>query len=126
VLPILCFLGTAARDGKSAAELVAGLPLRPAVSDRLIDVPAEPTAALVDRLGREAGFAREFFSGIGEVESVTTIDGARFVLRSGDIVHFRASGNAPELRCYVEAKSSERAELLLRWGLDAAGKAVGQ
>jgi phosphomannomutase len=58
------------------------------------------------------------------VQSVSAIDGPRFTLKSGDIVHYRASGNAPELRCYVEAKSVERAEMLLRWGLDAAGKVV--
>jgi phosphomannomutase len=35
-------------------------------------------------------------------------------LASGDIVHLRASGNAPELRCYCEAGSQEDAERLLR------------
>jgi phosphomannomutase len=124
ILPILCVLGTAARDKKSVAELVASLPLRPAVSDRLTEVPSEKSTAFVARLSAEAGYARDFFSGIGEVDSVSLTDGPRFVLRSGDIIHYRASGNAPELRCYVEAKSFERAQMLLRWGMDAAGKVV--
>jgi phosphomannomutase len=126
ILPILCVLATAARDKKPLGELVAGLPLRPATSDRLTDVPTERSAAFVARLSAEPAYARDFFSGIGEVQSVSTIDGPRFTLKSGDIVHYRASGNAPELRCYVEAKSAERTEMLLRWGLDAAGKAVGK
>jgi phosphomannomutase len=124
VLPILAVLGTAARNRQSIAELVASLPLKPAASDRLTNVPTERTLALTARLSAEPDFAREYFSGIGEVESLSSLDGPRAVLKSGDIIHYRASGNAPELRCYVEAKSAERAELLLRWGLDAAAKLV--
>ena len=32
---------------------------------------------------------------------------------SEEIIHLRPSGNAPELRCYVEATSQERAKKLL-------------
>jgi phosphomannomutase len=39
-------------------------------------------------------------------------------------VHFRASGNAPELRAYVEAASAEKARELLEWGLAAAERQV--
>ena len=31
------------------------------------------------------------------------------VFKNGEIVHLRPSGNAPEFRCYAEAKSEERA-----------------
>ncbi|WP_420851688.1 hypothetical protein [Propionivibrio soli] len=33
------------------------------------------------------------------------------------MVHFRPSGNAPELRCYAESGSSEKATALVRDGL---------
>jgi phosphomannomutase len=124
ILPILCVLATAARDKRSIAEVVDSLPLKPGASDRLQDVPTERTTALTARLSNEPAYAREFFSGIGEVDTVSTIDGPRVTLKSGDVIHYRASGNAPELRCYVEGKTIERAEMLLRWGLDAAGKIV--
>jgi phosphomannomutase len=39
-------------------------------------------------------------------------DGLRATFASGDIVHLRPSGNAPELRCYAEADSPGRARLL--------------
>ena len=39
-------------------------------------------------------------------------DGLRATFANGDIVHLRPSGNAPELRCYAEADSAERAKLL--------------
>jgi len=124
VLPILAVLGSAAAAGQSLADFIAPLPVRPALSDRLTEVPTERTRALVERLVGEPAFAASYFAGIGDVESVSTIDGPRFVLKGGDVIHYRPSGNAPELRCYVEGGTAERAALLLRWGLDAAAKVV--
>jgi len=124
VLPILSVLGMAARDGVSLAELVRRLPLRAALSDRLTEVPTEKTAALVARLVGEPEFAASYFAEVGQVATVSTIDGPRFALESGDVVHYRPSGNAPELRCYVEGETPERADLLLRWGLEAAARVV--
>jgi len=124
VLPILSVLGMAAWEAVSLAELVRRLPLREARSDRLTDVPTEKTAALAARLVGEPDFAAAFLAEAGEIAALSTIDGPRFTLRSGDVVHYRPSGNAPELRCYVEAATGERADELLRWGLEAAAKVV--
>lgn len=124
VLPILSALGMAARDGVMLAELVGRLPLRAALSDRLTEVPTEKTAALVARLVDEPVFAAGYFAEAGDVAAVSTIDGPRFTLQSGDIVHYRPSGNAPELRCYVEGATPARATELLRWGLEAAARVV--
>jgi phosphomannomutase len=49
------------------------------------------------------------FTEFGGVASVNDLDGLRMTFDSGDIVHLRPSGNAPELRCYTEADSEERA-----------------
>ncbi len=54
------------------------------------------------------------------MRSIDRLDGLRFELNDGSVVHYRASGNAPELRCYVEAQTRERAFELLAWGLEAA------
>ena len=43
---------------------------------------------------------------------VDMTDGVRMTFADGDIVHLRASGNAPELRCYAEAASLEVARAL--------------
>ncbi len=37
-----------------------------------------------------------------------------FLLEGDEIVHFRPSGNAPELRCYAEAATQERAGALVQ------------
>ncbi|MDP1729743.1 MAG: phosphomannomutase, partial [Devosia sp.] len=124
VLPILSVLAMAARERISVADLVRRLPLRAALSDRLTEVPAEKGAALAARLATEPAYAASLLAGIGEVAALSTIDGPRFTLESGDVVHYRPSGNAPELRCYVEGATPERAAELLRGGLEAAAKAV--
>lgn len=124
VLPILAILATARSRGMSLSELVGSLPVRAALSDRLTDVPGERSAELLRRLSEEDGYAAAFFAPVGEVQSRSSIDGLRFGLVSGDTVHYRASGNAPELRCYVEGITPGRAEELLKWGLAAAEAVV--
>lgn len=122
MLPILAVLGLMRRgEGKSLSELVATLPPRYVGSDRLEHVPAERSDQLIALLRSDAD---GFFAELGKVAAVSDVDGLRFTLDSGDVVHFRPSGNAPELRCYSEAATRERAEELLRWGLSAAERVV--
>ncbi|MGO2233635.1 MAG: hypothetical protein ACTH5B_06140 [Marinomonas sp.] len=45
-----------------------------------------------------------------EVVSIDETDGLRMTLNNGDIAHLRPSGNAPELRCYVETGSNNCAK----------------
>ena len=122
-LPILAALVGARAKGLTLSQLVASLPPRVARSDRLEHVPQERTAALLGQLADPA-YAARYFAPVGTVDSVSTLDGLRFVLASGDVVHYRASGNAPELRCYTEASSAERADALLAFGLRAAEAVV--
>ena len=124
VLPILCVLGLAAQQGKAVDQLVAALPLQHAVADRLQDVPSEKSGAFLSRLAADEDYARRLFAPHG-IASLSTIDGLQFRTLSGDMVHFRASGNAPELRCYVEGSTPEVARELLAWGMGMAAKEVG-
>jgi len=52
------------------------------------------------------------------VADVSDIDGLRVTLTDRRIIHFRPSGNAPEMRCYAEAESEGAAQGLLRAGLE--------
>jgi phosphomannomutase len=121
LLPILSMLGAARAAGQTVSQLVASLPPRAARSDRLEHVAPERSAELLDRLRNDAA---GFFASQGVVRDRSEIDGLRFELESGDIVHYRPSGNAPELRCYTEASTAERADELLAWGLQAAEAVV--
>jgi len=124
VLPILAVLAMAKQRGVSVSGLVKSLPVRAALSDRLTEVPSDRSTDFLRRLAEDPGYAAGFFAPVGEVQSLSSIDGLRFGLVSGDTVHYRASGNAPELRCYVEGITPERAEELLKWGLAAAEAVV--
>ncbi len=121
LLPILSVLGAAHAVGLTLSQLVATLPPRFARSDRLEHVPPERTALLIERLRDDAA---GFLAPQGEIGAVSDIDGLRYELMSGDVIHYRPSGNAPELRCYTEAATPERADALLAWGLGAAEAVV--
>jgi phosphomannomutase len=121
MLPILAVLGAARAAGRTLSALVATLPSRFARSGRLEHVPAERSAVLLERLAKDAA---RFFAPQGSVAGRSDIDGLRFVLGSGEVIHYRPSGNAPELRCYTEAATAERADELLGWGLKAAEAVV--
>lgn len=124
VLPIIAALSLAAGQGMTLGELVAQLPIRAALSDRLAEVPPQRSAEFLRRLKDETLFAEGFFSPVGAITALSDLDGLRFTFESGDIVHYRASGNAPELRCYVEGMSPVRARELLVWGMAAAESVV--
>ena len=121
LLPILSVLGAARAGGLTLSQLVATLPPRIARSDRLEHVPQDRTALLLEKLRADA---QGFLADQGIIKTVSTIDGLRYELASGDVIHYRPSGNAPELRCYTEASTAERAEALLAWGLAAAAAVV--
>ncbi|GGB01845.1 phosphomannomutase [Brucella endophytica] len=124
MLPVLSVLGAAAKEGVSLSQLVAQLPARHTGSGRLEHIPAEKSAAFLKSLEDDHA-VQEFFADVGSVRDSDRIDGTRIVLESGELVHYRASGNAPELRCYTEAGSRERAAELLSWGLERAARALG-
>ena len=124
VLPLLCTLALAAAKGQSVAEVVAALPLQSALADRLQDVPSARSSAFLRRLAEDGDYAREVFAPHG-IAALSQIDGLQFRTTSGDMVHFRASGNAPELRCYVEGSTPDVARALLDWGMRIAAREVG-
>jgi phosphomannomutase len=110
-LPILALLHLSKKEGKPLSELVGGLPPRFTHSGLLREVPSErgkDLVALFQKKGEEA--VRETFGvDFGAVEGLDFTDGARITFESGEIVHLRPSGNAPEFRCYTEADQEDRA-----------------
>lgn len=116
LLPIVAVV-QAART-RPLADVVAALPPRFTFSDRVADFPQAHSAALIALLsaGAEdeqlARIARLFGEIAGFPTAVDTTDGYRMHFADGAVIHFRPSGNAPELRCYTEAESEERARHL--------------
>ncbi|WP_377845432.1 phosphomannomutase [Bosea sp. UC22_33] len=114
LLPIVATLALARAAQQPLSAIAAQARFAIALSNRLQEVPQDRTAALIARLDTEdAGFRDAAFASHGAVAARDRRDGLRLTLGNGATVHFRASGNAPELRVYVEAPTPEAAEALL-------------
>ena len=115
VLPIICLLSMARERRKPVSALLDDLPPRFTASDRLQDFPTETSRALIEQFAADKNAADALLEGLaGTVLGQDQTDGLRLFLENEEIVHFRPSGNAPELRCYAEAASQPRAEQLVR------------
>ena len=122
VIVHLALLGLARERNAPLSELASTLPPRFTYSDRIQGIPPEQSRALIKRLLQGGPPAVEAtFPDLGPVASLDVTDGLRITFRSGEIVHIRPSGNAPELRCYTEADTASRAATLNRAALQKLG-----
>tara|TARA_R110002050_G_scaffold120288_9_gene238281 strand:- start:408 stop:1841 length:1434 start_codon:yes stop_codon:yes gene_type:complete len=101
ILPAIMLLA-AAGEG-SISTLVNTLPQRFTYSDRIQNFATEKSLAILGlgKLDPVKFLTRLRFNNVS-IHSVDETDGLRITLVDGSIVHFRPSGNAPELRCYAE------------------------
>lgn len=121
MLPILLVLTAAWRKRIKVSEMARSLPQRFTHSDRLKDMPAARSHALLAALEADRDGLRGLLGGkCGCAVAVDRTDGLRVTFETGDIVHLRPSGNAPELRCYTEAGSPSSAQALCRTTLENA------
>ncbi len=115
VLPIICLLSMAREKGCQVSELLPSLPARFTASDRLQSFPTETSRKILADLTASATAVDALLGGLcGKPTGKDQTDGLRLFLENDEIVHFRPSGNAPELRCYAEAASQERAGFLVQ------------
>ena len=126
LLPIIAPLVAAQKQSLTLAKLVKTQPARFTAADRLQEVDTDAAQALIATLrsnaaGRDA-FAATFDS---TVASVDETDGLRMTLATGRIVHLRPSGNAPELRLYIEDASAQAARSALTTGLAELRRRLG-
>ena len=117
LMPVLAVLALAAAEKRPLSQIAAGFALPAAASDRLENFPVETSAALMAELRSGPGPLAAFLAPIGVPQKTSDIDGLRVTLEDGSVVHFRPSGNAPEMRCYVEAADEAAAARLLQAGL---------
>lgn len=115
VIVVLGILLLARQRGKKISELVTDLPARFTASDRLKNFAVEKSRAILTNFdsGSEAtdkAAIQKVFGGIcGQAVILNRTDGLRITFANDEIIHLRPSGNAPEFRCYAEAKTDERA-----------------
>lgn len=123
LLPILAALSAVARQGRGLSTVVKALRLPVALSDRLEDFPVEKSASLMKHLREDRANLERFIEPLGRISAVSDVDGLRVTLEEGGVIHLRPSGNAPEMRCYVEANSLENASRLLANGMQLVSAA---
>lgn len=116
-LPILAILSCAAERPTSLSEIAGSYRLPVTAADRLEKFPTEISTALMGHLSASDSNLSRFLATVGTVAASNDMDGLRIVLTNGRIIHFRPSGNAPEMRCYVEAETPAAASDLLATGL---------
>jgi phosphomannomutase len=104
----------ASKEGKKISKLRADLPCRYTASDRLKDFPQEDSRAILDlfdsgETAADKAKATDVFGKLcGTCIDIDRTDGVRMTFESGEIIHLRPSGNAPEFRCYNEAATEDR------------------
>ena len=130
VLPMLALLCMARERACKLSALTQDLPARYTASDRLQNFATHKRQRLIKQLlAAPAALALTLAPQAGAVMQTDQTDGLRVTFESGDIVHLRPSGNAPELRCYAEAETPARAQLLcdacLAQVVTAAGRQNG-
>ncbi|WP_351000835.1 phosphomannomutase [Shewanella sp. TB7-MNA-CIBAN-0143] len=101
ILPAIMLL--AAAGERSISTLVNTLPQRFTYSDRIQNFATEKSLEIIGqgKLDPVKFLTRLKFNNVS-INSVDETDGLRITLVDDSIVHFRPSGNAPELRCYAE------------------------
>lgn len=117
LLPLVAALALSRAAGGLAA-LVAQQPPRFTAADRLEQVASARAQTLIAQLGTDPARLATFLTALHESPASTNrVDGLRLILETGRILHLRPSGNAPELRLYIEAEGPDIAIDLLERGL---------
>ncbi|MBY8061204.1 phosphomannomutase [Vibrio fluvialis] len=119
VLPFIMLLCEAKKSSLEISDLVSNLPKRYTHSDRLQNFPREVSGVIISEGKKDPD---KFILSLGfnsKVENIDETDGFRLYLKSGDIIHIRASGNAPELRCYAESETASNAKYIVNQVLRA-------
>ena len=131
LLPMIAVMVMVREQKMCVVDLLKKLPKRFTLSDRLKEFPTETSKAKLAEI-REKKLGAKLFGALtakpskfkpkdgpapkpfhGEVVSIDETDGYRMEFDSGDIVHLRPSGNAPEFCCYVETEAKDRSAELL-------------
>ncbi|MDT7516465.1 phosphomannomutase [Rhodoferax mekongensis] len=113
VLPMLALLCGAKAQALKMSEVGYRLPKRFTASDRIQNFATASSRELIASLRNDHMLLRNVMAPqAGPVEAIDETDGLRVHFASGDIVHLRPSGNAPELRCYAESTSVRSAKRL--------------
>jgi len=113
ILPIISVIGLSQIYQRPISALKNILPTRFTYSERIQNYPEDKSIKLIRNQIAFLNLIQNLFSQNNPVIKIDRTDGLRLTFYSGDIVHIRPSGNAPELRVYSESDSQESAKMLV-------------
>jgi phosphomannomutase len=120
IIAVLAAAGTVPLSSRVALE-----PARFTAADRLQEVPIEHMHAFVAMLAEDAGTRGGFLAALDADEAALDLtDGIRMTTKDGRVIHVRPSGNAPELRLYVEAADPADAQATLKAGMRILSRSI--
>ncbi len=126
MLPIIASLAAAKAQSLSLEKLVTTLPPCFTAADRLKEIDKEKAASFLKQLTSDETAKAEFFNFVGSISATDLTDGLRVEFgETGNVVHLRPSGNAPEFRVYTQAKTKNAAEILLKSMIRNVAGALG-
>ena len=105
------YVGLSTDNREPVSKLSEALPARFTHSDRIENYALEKSGALLRSLiNKPENISHYIDENLGEVMATDSTDGIRVTFKKGDIV---PSGNAPELRCYVESYDLVKAKIIV-------------
>jgi phosphomannomutase len=118
VLPILIVLSLSHQSGAPISQLLKSLPSRFTASTCIKNVLSELSDKIIESLefdkDEQDDFIFEVYADKSvKINAINKTDGLRLMLSNKDVIHIRASGNAPELRVYVETSTMDKSEGLV-------------
>lgn len=115
LLPFIVLSNEVVLKKMSLSKLVDKLPQRFTASDRIQEIPIKKTKELLSQLilNEQVLLKKIGFTDLKVIDT-NQIDGLRLTLDNEIIIHLRPSGNAPELRCYVETNNQNHADNLVK------------
>lgn len=115
LLPFIVLLSQVVKKNISLSKLTEKLPQRFTSSDRIQKFPRENSIKLLEKAASNPNNLLENF-GLKELKivDINQIDGLRLLLNDASVIHLRPSGNAPELRCYVETDNQDLSDDLVK------------
>lgn len=125
LLPFIVLLSFTVKEKISLSKLIESLPKRFTSSDRIQNFPREKSIELINKGVENPNTLLEMlgFENL-KIVDINQIDGLRLTFDNDVIIHLRPSGNAPELRCYVETDSQDTSDKLVKQFLNVISKTV--
>jgi phosphomannomutase len=127
VLPILIVLSQSYQSALPISSLLKALPSRFTASTCIKDVLKGVSDKIIKSLEFDQLKQDEFlFEVYGDkslkINTINKTDGLRLIINNKEFIHIRPSGNAPELRVYVETSTMDKSEGLVELVITALKK----